>query len=61
MTMIRHWEQLSLAKLKANWKFPGDGDIDFVPIFNLLKETRFDGWLVVEAEQDPKKPNLNRA
>ena len=33
---------------------PSDGDIDFTPIFSLLKD-RYQGWLVVEAEQDPAK------
>lgn len=33
---------------------PGDGCIDFAPIFKLLKKTNFSGWMVVEAEQDPK-------
>lgn len=34
---------------------PGDGSINFAPIFKLLKKTHYDGWLVVEAEQDPRK------
>lgn len=32
---------------------PGDGMIDFVSVFKELPG--YDGWLVVEAEQDPKK------
>lgn len=34
---------------------PGDGAIDFVPILQALAEADFQGWLVVEAEQDPAK------
>ena len=34
---------------------PGDGDIDFVPILDALAQANFEGWLVVEAEQDPAK------
>jgi inosose dehydratase len=34
---------------------PGDGSIDFVPIFAALAQAGFEGWLVVEAEQDPAK------
>jgi inosose dehydratase len=34
---------------------PGDGDIDFVPILAALARHDFEGWLVVEAEQDPAK------
>lgn len=36
---------------------PGDGDIDFRPILTKLAEAKFEGWLVVEAEQDPAKAN----
>jgi inosose dehydratase len=36
---------------------PSDGCIDFVPILNELKEHDFDGWLIVEAEQDPAQAN----
>jgi inosose dehydratase len=36
---------------------PGDGAIDFAPIFEALAEAHFEGWLVVEAEQDPAKAN----
>lgn len=34
---------------------PGDGDIDFAPIFQALAEGGFEGWMIVEAEQDPAK------
>lgn len=34
---------------------PGDGGIDFGPIFKALAEALYGGWLVVEAEQDPAK------
>lgn len=34
---------------------PGDGDIDFVPILQALSDRGYEGWLVVEAEQDPAK------
>jgi inosose dehydratase len=36
---------------------PGDGSIDFTPVFTLLKKGGYRGWLVVEAEQDPAKAN----
>ena len=36
---------------------PGDGGIDYVPIFALLERIGYEGWMVVEAEQDPKKAN----
>jgi inosose dehydratase len=34
---------------------PGDGSIDFVPILDVLADAGYEGWLVVEAEQDPNK------
>lgn len=34
---------------------PGDGSIDFVPILQTLADNGYEGWLVVEAEQDPNK------
>ncbi len=36
---------------------PGDGMIDFDPLFKVLEETCYSGWFVVEAEQDPAKAN----
>lgn len=36
---------------------PGDGMIDFAPIWELIKESGYEGWIVVEAEQDPAKSN----
>ncbi|MEV0979461.1 myo-inosose-2 dehydratase [Streptomyces sp. NPDC049915] len=34
---------------------PGDGAIDFRPILEALADAHYQGWLVVEAEQDPNK------
>jgi inosose dehydratase len=34
---------------------PGDGEIDFRPILQALAACGYEGWLVVEAEQDPKR------
>lgn len=36
---------------------PGDGAIDFEPIFRIINESGYEGWMVVEAEQDPAKAN----
>lgn len=36
---------------------PGDGAIDFAPIFKTLADGGYDGWLLVEAEQDPAVAN----
>lgn len=36
---------------------PGDGDIDFVPVIEALRKYGYNGWLLVEAEQDPDIAN----
>ena len=36
---------------------PGDGCIDFAPIFQVLEAAGYQGYMVVEAEQDPAKAN----
>jgi len=33
---------------------PGDGGLDFGPLVGALSESGYTGWLVVEAEQDPR-------
>lgn len=42
---------------KGTFTVPGDGVIDFEPIFKLFRESGYDGWMVVEAEQDPAVAN----
>lgn len=34
---------------------PGDGAVDFPGIFKVLEDGGYQGWMVVEAEQDPAK------
>ncbi|QQO09146.1 myo-inosose-2 dehydratase [Breznakiella homolactica] len=54
--------------IKEKWSFlravregvftvPGDGSVNFVPVFDALKNAGYRGWWVVEAEQDPAKAN----
>jgi len=33
---------------------PGDGDLDFGAVTQALADIGYDGWIVIEAEQDPK-------
>lgn len=51
---------------RNNWSFlqavrngaftvPGDGDVDFDPVLKVLSGAGYQGWLLVEAEQDPAK------
>jgi inosose dehydratase len=41
--------------LNGIFTVPGDGCIDFLPLLRRLFAHGYDGWLVVEAEQDPRK------
>jgi inosose dehydratase len=36
---------------------PGDGDVDFKPLFDIIEQSGYEGYVVVEAEQDPAKAN----
>ncbi|AYD04643.1 myo-inosose-2 dehydratase [Neorhizobium sp. NCHU2750] len=38
---------------------PGDeeGGVDFAPLLSILKQASYDGWIVIEAEQDPDVRN----
>ena len=45
------------AFLKGAFTVPGDGCIDYKPVLDQLKKNDYNSWLVVEAEQDPKKAN----
>lgn len=44
------------AVIKGVFTVPGDGDLDFEAIVKRLAEHGYEGWFVIEAEQDPK-PN----
>ncbi len=58
-----------LARVKAErWSFlravregvftvPGDGCVDFPAVFAALQGSGYQGWLLVEAEQDPARAN----
>ena len=52
-------EKLSFLKgvRLGSFTVPGDGDIDFEPIFKVLADNNYEGWLLVEAEQDPAIAN----
>jgi len=43
------------AVLQGIFTVPGDGCIDYVPLLHRLADYGYRGWLVVEAEQDPRK------
>ncbi|MCQ6267879.1 myo-inosose-2 dehydratase [Fictibacillus sp. WQ 8-8] len=52
-------QKLSFLQAVKNGVFtvPGDGVIDFKPVFEELDRAGYNGWFVVEAEQDPSMAN----
>lgn len=55
LTDIRNRNRSFLdAVLGGGFTVPGDGVIDFDKVFKILSQHDYKGWLVVEAEQDPK-------
>lgn len=42
---------------RGTFTVPGDGVIDFAPIFEVLAENNYEGYVLVEAEQDPAIAN----
>lgn len=50
------------AVVKGVFTVPGDGSLDFAAIVSRLASHGYEGWFVVEAEQDPKvSPPLDMA
>ncbi|KAF1019366.1 MAG: Inosose dehydratase [Paracidovorax wautersii] len=39
--------------INGTFTVPGDGSIDYATVLKTLKDNGYEGWLVVEAEQDP--------
>jgi inosose dehydratase len=55
---VREEKMSFLQAVKAGvFTVPGDGVIDFKPVFEALDAAGYEGWLVVEAEQDPAVAN----
>jgi inosose dehydratase len=54
-----HDEALSFLQAVRLGAFtvPGDGSVDFAPLFAILEAAGYEGWFVVEAEQDPALAN----
>ncbi len=56
-TLDRDKQSFLDAVLLGVFTVPGDGMIDFKAVAKLMAEIGYEGWFVVEAEQDPKKAN----
>jgi len=61
-------QKVQAVAMKEDWPFikavregiftvPGDGHVDFPSVFVILDKAGYEGWIVVEAEQDPDKAN----
>jgi len=48
----RNWSFLE-SVINGAFTVPGDGAVDFHALMGVLRESGYEGWLVVEAEQDP--------
>ena len=48
----RNWSFLT-SVINGAFTVPGDGAVDFPALVGILRENGYEGWLVVEAEQDP--------
>lgn len=58
----RKTESFLDAVIKGAFTVPGDGSLDFEQIVKALASKGYEGWFVVEAEQDPiKNPPLDMA
>jgi len=57
--VFRKYNSLSDSFLKTIlsgiFTVPGDGCIDFSSIIKILQQNHYNGWIIVEAEQDPDK------
>ena len=43
--------------LEGAFTVPGDGNINFKEVVEALSNNNYEGWFIVEAEQDPAKAN----
>lgn len=58
LRQVREQKMSFLDAVRAGaFTVPGDGSIDFAPIFEVLSENGYKGWMIVEAEQDPARAN----
>ena len=56
-TLDKSKESFLDAVLKGAFTVPGDGNINFKEVIEVLAQNNYEGWFIVEAEQDPAKAN----
>jgi len=58
LDIVKSEDMSFLNAVKAGvFTVPGDGMISFEPLFVILDENNYEGWFIVEAEQDPAIAN----
>lgn len=61
LSVVKQVREQNMSFLQAvrsgAFTVPGDGDVNFDPVFEVLAAANYEGWLLVEAEQDPAKAN----
>lgn len=56
VAQVREQNRSFLQAVRAGaFTVPGDGNVNFDPVFQVLSDAGYRGWLLVEAEQDPAK------
>lgn len=62
-TVLREDLSFNDAVRAGMFTIPGDGAIDFQPLFAFIRSSGYAGWVVVEAEQDPslERPEITVA
>lgn len=53
--VLEHDKSFLNGVVEGVFTVPGDGSIDYLPLFRELYDIGYEGWIVVEAEQDPEK------
>lgn len=54
---VREGFKFRRAVLEGCFTVPGDGCVDYPGVFDALRGAHYEGWFIVEAEQDPAKAN----
>lgn len=54
LQQVRSKDMAFNAAVRAGlFTVPGDGSVNFSPLFDFVRNSNYRGWMVVEAEQDP--------
>lgn len=54
-SIYQHGKSFNQGVREGMFTIPGDGVNDYASIVNFIHNSNYQGWLIVEAEQDPKK------